>query len=333
MGMMYGFSYFLLALTAWGFHLGNASVWMGIAIIFVVLPIIEFLTPRWKIKTGTLNTKVSDVWLYISPVVLTAFLIYAGQTFLNSQSTWEQWGIVLSTGTLMGAVGISIAHELVHRKETWERALGVWNLLLVNFGHWGVEHVFGHHKSVGTPDDHATAARGQWLYSFWLQDFFGGLVNSYRFEQKRVESKTYRWLRNRIVNYQIISLVATVSLLFWDPVIALFWWGQSIMAIIMLLSVDYIEHYGLMRKKKENGLYEPVGFEHSWDTEAPLTNLTLYNLALHSHHHMKARLPYQELRAQTQCHTLPYGYAAMVALAYVPPLFIKTMDPLISETK
>jgi alkane 1-monooxygenase len=242
---------------------------------------------------------------------------------------FERWGIVLSTGVLTGSLGITIAHELVHRKDAWQRALGVWNLLLVNFGHWGVEHVFGHHKSVGTAEDHASAVKSQTLYNFWIKNYFGGLLNSFRFEAKRIEGKPYSIFRNRIKNYFVVSIIASLLLYQWNPEYLVFWWSQSFVAIILLLSVDYIEHYGLRRIQKENGLYEPVKVQHSWDSKAFLTNIILFKLGFHSHHHMKARLTYQELQEQSQALYMPYGYSVMILIALIPPAFFRIMDPLI----
>ncbi len=326
---VFAYSYVLVALSAIGIYLGSIFNWIGVFIIFVIFPMVEFLFPKLKlIRTPDLNF-FSDLLLFASPVALTTLVFWSGFKFLETSLISEKWGIVLSVGSITGSLGITIAHELVHRKEAWQRAPGVWNLLLVNFGHWGVEHVFGHHKTVGTQEDHASATKNQWLYSFWLADYFGGLSNSFQFERKRIQGKKFYFLRNRILNYSVISILLTFALYIVNPSLIAFWWGQSIVAILLLLSVDYIEHYGLRRTKKANGLYEPVNVQHSWDTESYITNVILFNLGLHSHHHMKARVPYQELQPQPGARTMPYGYSAMILMAFVPPLYFKKMNSII----
>lgn len=289
--------YLLIGISAAGIAIGGTFTWTGVFLIFTILPILEFSFPNFKLKQKPIVTEITEIWLFISPVILSLFTIWSGFKFVGTNSIFEKWGLALSVGSLNGALGITIAHELVHRKESWQRGLGVWNLLLVNFGHWGIEHVFGHHKNVGTPADHASATKNQWLYSFWLADYFGGLRNSYQFEKKRISGKPFSAVRNRIVLYALFSVSTSVLISFFSISFLIFWWAQSLIAILLLLSVDYIEHYGLQRSKKENGLYEPVNIQHSWDTEAFLTNALLFNLGLHSHHHMKARLHYEDRKS------------------------------------
>jgi alkane 1-monooxygenase len=328
----FGLAYLIILLTAWGVQRGGGLEWLGVIIIFLIIPFLEYTFRDWKFESRPSVNLSSEMWLWASPIVLTLVLVVSGLSYSEAISGTQKAGIILSTGTITGAFGITIAHELVHRKDAWERALGVWNLMLVNFGHWGVEHVFGHHKSIGTPEDQASATRGQTLYNFWMKDYFGGLVNSFRFEQKRLLGKKFSFFRNRIINY--FGFSAFMSFLLWilNPQILIFWWLQSLVAIILLLSVDYIEHYGLRRQMKENGIYEPVKVEHSWDSRSFLTNALLFNLGLHSHHHMKARLKYQELEEQPKALYMPYGYSVMILMAFIPPLYFRVMDPLIPNS-
>jgi alkane 1-monooxygenase len=325
----FGLCYLITLMTAWGVNRGGGLEWLGVVVVFLIIPILEYTFKYWRFHSRPSVDLSSEVWLWISPLVLTIFVIFNGISYNEATFFTEKLGIALSTGTITGAFGITIAHELVHRKEAWQRALGVWNLMLVNFGHWGVEHVFGHHKSIGTPEDQASAVRGQSLYHFWIKDYFGGLVGSYKFETKRLHGKKYSFFRNRIINYFVFSALLSFFLWLWNPQFLVFWWLQSLVAIILLLSVDYIEHYGLRRRLKENGIYEPVNIQHSWDSGSFLTNALLFNLGLHSHHHLKARLKYQELAEQPQALYMPYGYSVMILVAFVPPLYYRIMDPLL----
>lgn len=326
--LFYGLGLFVTALTAWGFFLGGWGYWLGVLFLFGLVPLLEFFFPKWELKTENKATKIADGWIWTSPVYLSALLLFAGFCFLKVSDFFSQLGLILSTGVVIGGFGITYAHELVHRARASERALGVWNLLLVNFAFWGVEHVFGHHKNVGTPEDGATAHKNQNLYAFFLQDYFQGLSHSWKFESTRLKNAKKSWLFHRILLYWIFSALSTGVLAFGIGLKAvLFWWSVSFIAIFLLIAVDYIEHYGLQRKKRDNGLYEPVQPAHSWDSASVLTNLILANLGLHAHHHMKARLPFQELEMQKGAKILPYGYSVMVAAALIPPLFFKIVNP------
>lgn len=330
--LFYGISLLIAALSGIGFYFGGLWTWTGFLILFGLVSFFELVFRQFQIKASLTKSKWTDFWLFISPFYLSLILSYSTFLFLKSNSSLEKWGYVLSTASLLGGFGITIAHELVHRPKAWQRALGVWNLMLVHFGHWGIEHVFGHHKHVATPLDSATAKKNQGLYSFWFQDYFGGLNQAWLFEVSRLKSEPNRWIKNRVLNYFVLSAILLVSVGTWISWVAVIYWLMvSAVAILLLLSVDYIEHYGLNRELRENGMYEPVKPSHSWDSNSFFTNIILVNLGLHAHHHMKARLTFQELEAHSDSFKMPFGYPVMVALALVPPLFFRIMNPRIQN--
>lgn len=322
--LFYGSGFLISMFTLLGFYLGGLWTLTGFVLLFGVVTLLDLVFSNWKIERSLTQSKLSDLWLFVSPMYLTFSLFYSGFLFLNTTSTLEKWGLVLSEGAILGALGITIAHELIHRPAKWQRALGVWNLQLVHFAHWGVEHVFGHHKNVATPTDPATAKLNQNLYQFWVQNYFGGFKSAWEFESGRSKKLT----QNRFFYYLLMSVVSILLVGIFVSLQALvFWFLVSFLATVLLLTVDYIEHYGLQRKLKDNGLFEPVKPEHSWDSQNFFTNVILVNLGLHTHHHMKARLPFQDLEANPGSRQMPYGYSVMVALAFVPPVYFKLMNP------
>ena len=52
--------------------------------------------------------------------------------------------------------------------------------------------------------------------------------------------------------------------------------------IILLETINYVEHYGLVRKLKDNGRYEAISKFHSWNSNYPLGRLFFFQLTLHS---------------------------------------------------
>jgi len=95
----------------------------------------------------------------------------------------------------------------------------------------------------------------------------------------------------------------------------------------ILTSANYVEHYGLLRQKLENGRYEHCQPHHSWNSNHIMSNLILFNLQRHSDHHANATRRYQSLRSFDDLPELPSGYPLMFAIAYVPPLWFAVMDP------
>jgi alkane 1-monooxygenase len=101
----------------------------------------------------------------------------------------------------------------------------------------------------------------------------------------------------------------------------------AVVGFLLLETVNYIEHYGLSRKKIENGRYERVQPWHSWNSNHVLGRLILFELSRHSDHHFKANRKYQVLRHFDESPQLPYGYPMSMLMSFVPPLWFAIMNP------
>jgi len=100
----------------------------------------------------------------------------------------------------------------------------------------------------------------------------------------------------------------------------------AIVAFLMLETVNYVEHYGLVRKKLPNGRYESVQPWHSWNSNHDLGRIYLYELTRHSDHHFKANRKYQVLRNFEESPQLPYGYPGSMLISTIPPIWFKLMN-------
>ncbi|XGC79515.1 alkane 1-monooxygenase [Bdellovibrio bacteriovorus] len=289
------------------------------------------LLKKLEVSSGTLSPKMSLlVLLLILPfLVLFGFL---GVIFSIKSSNLELLGLVLSFGTIMGFMGITTAHELIHHKDKRMRFIGNLLLSLVNFTHYSVEHVFAHHRNVATPEDPATARKNEWIYTYFFRSYFGGLKEAFLLERKRLRNSGQMFLKNRVAIWMSIQFIGDffIYIIFGERAL-IFWLGQSAMAILLLQTADYIEHYGLVRRKNADGQYEPAKPQHSWDSYQAMTNYSLINLGYHSHHHLKPALPFTELQKTAESRKLPYGYSAMALLALVPPLYFKIMNPRLPQ--
>lgn len=242
------------------------------------------------------------------------------------QSPVEFWGSIFSVGSLGGVIGINVAHELIHRRNSGLKLLGYINLISVNFSHWGIEHVYGHHKNVATYSDPATARKNESVYFFWIRNYFMGLWDAIQIDRLRP------FCRNRVLILGAIQVaIACALFVFWGPIFFMYWIGVSVIAWLLLMTVDYIEHYGLQREERSPGVYGPVKAIHSWDSASAMTNWALFNLAHHAHHHFSASVPYESLKIKGESSKLPFGYSSMIILALVPPLFFKMMNPLLDK--
>jgi alkane 1-monooxygenase len=228
-----------------------------------------------------------------------------------------------------GVVGINVSHELVHRSNRFDRSLGSVLLVLVCYYHWGIEHVAGHHRSVATPGDPATARLGESLPAFFVRALRTGFSSAWRIAAGRNARRNIQSpLRNPVL-YGGLSSAAVACVLFaaFGLRALLFFFAQSIVAIGFLETINYVEHYGLERRLVRPGVYERVTPLHSWNSPQWLTNVLLFNLQRHSDHHAWPTRPYYKLRHHPEAPQLPTGYAGMALLAMIPPLWRRVMDP------
>lgn len=252
-------------------------------------------------------------------------------------SPLETAGLLISMGFAGGSMAITTAHELVHRPRAGERAVGLALLALVNYMHFRIEHVHNHHRWVGTPRDPATARFGESLYAFFLRSLPRQHASAWRLEAARLRRRGMTLLhpRNRMLWYLAIpaGLALAIGLgLGWGA--ALFYLVHGLMAALLLEIINYLEHYGLERRRLAPApgdpagaeRYEPMGPRHSWNTNSRATNWGLLNLGRHSDHHMAVERPYQKLRNSADMPQLPAGYPAMFMVALVPPLWRRIMD-------
>jgi len=241
----------------------------------------------------------------------------------------ELVGALLAVGITGGVIGITVAHELVHRSSRVDRTLGAVLLTLVCYLHWAIEHVAGHHRRVATPDDPATARFGEILPAFMARSVARGFRSAWHIESARNARRgTSSVWRNRVLHGVAASagLTGAIGLLVGPRAMA-FFLGQSAVAIAFLETVNYIEHYGLRRRQVSPGVYERVSPLHSWNSAHWLTNALLFNLQRHSDHHVWPARPYHKLRHRPESPQLPTGYAGMALLAMVPPLWRRVMHP------
>ncbi|WP_374073390.1 alkane 1-monooxygenase [Bdellovibrio bacteriovorus] len=325
----YSLPYFFAALALLGAALGGPWTYLGAAGVFVLHPLIDNLLLKDQRTPAIRPSSPWSLALLISALPFLSIFAFVGILRSLNAETYELVGLILSFGTILGLLGISTAHELVHRKERELRELGFGLLSLVNFSHYGVEHVFGHHKNVGTLQDPATARKNEWIYTYFFRSYFKGLWEAFFIEHRRLRTKGFfQPLKNRVVWWGLLQTLMTLCVyaLYGEKALC-FWIGQSLVAILLLQTVDYIEHYGLLRKKNSDGQPEGVKAQHSWDNYQALTNYALINLGFHSHHHLKVALPFTDLQEQKDAPQMPYGYSAMALMALVPPLYFRVMNP------
>lgn len=325
-----------------GYVLGAEFFFTTPLLAFVFVPILDYLLGKDQSNPNPEQIeRMKDSFRFSLPlylyVLVFSVLALGGSFWFATQalSLGEQIGLIVSTG-IAGGLGITIAHELCHRSAFRAKASGFFLLSLVTYAHFGIEHIVGHHSRVATPEDPTTSRFGESAYRFVVRSIVGSFLSVYHFERKRVAKRGYgAWsFRNRVILCLAAPLlIATALGLILGPKAVLFFFAQSLVAIILLELTNYIEHYGLERKRLPNGKWERVTPLHSWNADLRLSNLFLFKLQRHADHHAHPQRPYQILRHFPQSPELPFGYPTMILMALVPPLWRAVMDPRVRTSR
>ncbi len=318
--------------------IATAAIWGG----FWVLAALAYLTvltagldeavtrvtpPTPDIEFPVANTL--SVVLALSHFVLLALVI---NSLANSGfGLWSKAGLFVSAGFFFGQVSNSNAHELIHRGQRSLHKLGKWVYISLLFGHHTSAHVLVHHRLVATRADPNTSRLGESYYRFlvraWRGSFRQGLAQ---------ETERHRRIKTPALQHPYVSYVGGALAFIWIAVLiggwqgALFYIALASFSTSQLLLSDYVQHYGLLRSDTD-GILEPVGPRHSWNSPHWFSSAVMLNAPRHSDHHAHPATPYPSLDLPIGAPMLPRSLPAMATLALFPRRWRKVMDPLAAE--
>ncbi|MFE6919640.1 alkane 1-monooxygenase [Nocardia sp. NPDC057663] len=309
--------------------------WIGPMIVFVAIPLLDLTigrdgsNPLDEDYEALSDDRYYRWCTYLFLPIQFVSLVIAGYFWAGSElSVVDKLGLAVTMGVVSG-IGINAAHELGHRAEHLERRLAKIALAQSGYGHFFVEHNRGHHVRVATPEDPASARFGEPLWEFLPRSALGGLRSALALERERLARTGKRWWcrDNQILQAWSMSAVLFAAMVaVFGPAIIPYLVLQAVMGAGLLETVNYIEHYGLLRGRRADGSYARCSPRDSWNSDHLVTNVFLFHLQRHSDHHANPSRRYQTLRSCEQAPQLPAGYATMVVLATVPPLWRAVMD-------
>jgi alkane 1-monooxygenase len=327
-----------LPFLAWGLveATGLGVFWFyGPFLVFAVFPLLDLIVgldaanpPDDAIKWLEQDRYYRwCTYLYL-PIQYAGLVFACWQWSSGKLSTVEDIGLALTVAMVSG-VAINTAHELGHKRASMERWLSKVALAQSGYGHFFIEHNRGHHVRVATPEDPASSRLGESFWAFWPRTVSGSLRSAWELEGVRLDRlQSSHWTyRNDILNAWAMSVVlfGALTAVFGLVVLPLLLL-QAVLGFSLLEVVNYLEHYGLLRQHREDGRFERTRPEHSWNSNNVASNVLLYHLQRHSDHHANPIRRYQALRHYEEAPQLPTGYAGMIVLAAIPPLWKRTMD-------
>ncbi|MEZ5674240.1 alkane 1-monooxygenase [Thalassovita litoralis] len=277
---------------------------------------------------------ITMIWFPVQAITLFGLIWYVTHT--EHLGTLELIALFFGVGVLTGTIGIVYSHELLHQKNKLERWLGDLLLATVLYSHFRTEHLLVHHRHVGTPRDAVTARYNENFHRFFFRVLHECPRSAWNAEKAMLARRDLpvTSLRNPFWRYGVLQLSAMALAFLLGG-----WLGlglfvvQAFSAVWQLELTNYVEHYGLTREHLGDGKYEHVKPHHSWNASHTATNWLLINLQRHSDHHYKPdrRFPLLQTYGQDQAPQLPFGYPLMAAIATIPPLWRRRMNPRVRE--
>jgi alkane 1-monooxygenase len=313
----------------------RALAWVGPTLVHGVIPALDRLIGEDSTNPPESAIKDLENDKYYGRVVKAFIPAQYAVTFLGawlasrkSTPALDYVGLTLSVGAMNG-IAINTAHELGHKHDKTERLLAMAALAPTGYTHFAVEHNFGHHKRVATPEDPASSRMGESFWKFLPRTVIGGFKSAVKIETERLErkGKGFWTLENELLQgWAMSAAFFGVTTAICGRRAVPFLVAQGAYGASLLEVINYVEHYGLKREKLANGKYVRTSPEHSWNSNNLVTNLFLYQLQRHSDHHAHPSRSFQALRHFDNAPQLPAGYASMLLPAYIPSLWYKLMD-------
>jgi alkane 1-monooxygenase len=327
-----------LPFLAWGLVelTGLGVFWFyGPVLVFGIFPLLDLAVgldarnpPESVIKALEQDRYYRWCTYAYIPVQYAGLIFACWEWSYGDLSVIESIGLALTVAMVSG-IAINTAHELGHKRASLERWLSKVALAQSGYGHFFIEHNRGHHVRVATPEDPASSRLGESFYRFWPRTVAGSLRSAWELERVRLgRLECSMWTpRNDILSAWAMTVVLFGALVAVFGVVVLpYLLIQAVLGFSLLEVVNYLEHYGLLRQRREDGRYERTQPEHSWNSNNTASNVLLYHLQRHSDHHANPVRRYQALRHVEQAPQLPTGYAGMILVAAFPPLWRRIMD-------
>jgi alkane 1-monooxygenase len=329
-------------LLAWlAFTSTGWLTWSPMLYAWILIPFAELLIPPDEKNMDAAEQEIAkkDKWYDYMLYFFTGLQFVAVYFFLQSfhqqgLSGWDITGRVCSMGLLCGTFGINVAHELGHRVNVFEQTLAKASLLTSLYMHFFIEHNKGHHKNVATPDDPSSARYNEPVYLFYFRTIIFSYLSAWKIANDEMKKKglaIWHW-KNEMLQVHIIQLLFVAAIVYgFGYTVTVYFLLAALMGILLLETVNYIEHYGLQRKQTGEGKYERTMPRHSWNSDHVLGRLMLFELSRHSDHHYLASKKYQVLQHHDEAPQLPTGYPGSMLLSLLPPVWFWIMNKRITQ--
>lgn len=331
-----------------GYALNMPWTFLGIFFISIgLLTILDFFTPRDEsysyqqlIATPENDGRLAP-WLYefATATFLLLHLIAFGMGlyFIQFKEPFIAWLVYAYLIGYSGSTVLTVCHEYYHHNSLLEKMISRFFLSLVFFNAYESDHLQTHHDEnyICTDKDHSHAKLNESVYAF-TQKYLGSTFKAAIELQRKVCEKEgfsfYNIFKNTLLKWTIFSILLPILVFIfigWKALI--FYLLHAYISIIIHLYGSYNQHYGLTRRKDEEGRYESFTYMNTWVSDHFLTGKLYFNISHHGHHHLFSFCRYPYLKVCRLGPTLPYGYNAIFIISMFPRIWYKLMNPRVEE--
>ena len=243
-------------LAGWWFNI-TWLMFSGVITVYGLVPALDFLIGKDSTNPPerVLDVLEDDPYYRVSTyvfVVVQFFFVIAAAALVGygDLNIWQWLGITTTIGMLSG-IAINTAHELGHKNTKLESWLAKIVLAPVAYGHFYVEHNFGHHSNVATPEDPASARMGEHFWRFLWRTMGGSAKSAVHVETARLKRKGrgfWHWRNELLQSWGMTVVLWALLVGFFGWVVLPFLVIQAFIGASLLEAVNYCEHYGLLRK-------------------------------------------------------------------------------------
>ena len=273
--LKYLMSYSIALLAFIGISIGGFYNYLAVIFTFIFIPLLEILVKKSdekyseEEKKNRLLDPFFDLLLYLNIPIVFGIFFFSIDKLAFTSSLSDIVGIILSASIVMATNGINVGHELGHRKSIIARTCSKLLYLPSQYMHFYIEHNFGHHINVATPEDPATARYKQTLYSFWITSVIRTYISAWKIQLRllRVSKKSFLSIKNDMIFYTLFQILFLLFIYYnFGLYLTILSLVMSVVSFLFLETINYVEHYGLLRKKELSGRYERVKPHHSWNS-------------------------------------------------------------------
>ena len=314
-----------------------------LGIVFLVVPLLDWLSHDWLNPNEEQYKKLeNDIWfkLPLFGQILVDNYLFFYLLYFTQQTDFPLlyiFGLALIMG-LQSGHHFLVAHEIFHKRGNFHRISGTLTMFKNLYMHFFIEHNYGHHKNVGTFNDPATSRLGESIYHFLPRTIIGSYKGAWNIEKRRLVKilghKTHWVPQNKMILFTLsyMFLVVLVFKTFHLKGLIIYF-SMVLISIFTLETINYIEHYGLVREQIAPNEYEKVNITHSWNAPQRFSNYVLFKLQRHSDHHENSFKPYQVLSSKDESPMLPHGYMWCLIVSYFPWVWFRTMNRVLLAWK